>query len=658
MIQALALGLADRRAHGLQAAVDELGWRVEWLDLPAAGRQRLAAGALPDLILTSAAGYGLEADTWRRLPLLPVVIVALPEAEAEALAAIQDGADGYLIDPGRPDHLQAARLKTAAHLALERKRLARSVEARQRFSRVQRVIGQTLLAGVDLADVLQTAVSLVHDQLGYDLAVVYLLEPEGQDMALSAVAGIEAAAVPADVYYLRRGERTVGRAVGTGRPARAAWPDNAPAHSVLGLPGYAAELSLPIAGGGRMLGALTVAQRQPTEWGGPPEADLQALAEQLAAVILNLESAQREWEQTEREQLLTHISHVANRWLGPNEVLEQTIDAVARNLRADRSALTWFDLNQAVFATEHEHINPLITERRSLKRRGPLTGPLAQIAETLQAGQCLVSTAAAPHPALGDYWAWLVQRHGVRSLIWLPVPSPVDGRLCTFSLMQVTHARRWTQADEDVLRAVAAQLALALRNAQLFDGMRQAAAQLEAKNSELEAFVYTVSHDLQAPVVSLRGFASLLQSRYRTALDERGQLYLNRIATNADFLGQLLQDLLELSRVGRREDPDEDVAVRSVLEDVLHDLGQTLAEHGVEVLLPLEWPTARYSRTRLRQVFSNLLTNAAKFMGAQARPQIEIGAQPPRRSWSSLSATTASGSTLITSSVSLCLSSG
>ncbi|MBL8055347.1 MAG: hypothetical protein JNK29_01550, partial [Anaerolineales bacterium] len=94
---------------------------------------------------------------------------------------------------------------------------------------------------------------------------------------------------------------------------------------------------------------------------------------------------------------------------------------------------------------------------------------------------------------------------------------------------------------------------------------------------------------------------------------------------NAEYLGRLLQDLLELSRVGRREEPDESLAVQSVLDEVLLDLAQVFADRGVTLDLPTEWPVVRYSRVRLRQVFSNLLTNAVKFMGPQAKPHIEIG---------------------------------
>jgi signal transduction histidine kinase len=192
-------------------------------------------------------------------------------------------------------------------------------------------------------------------------------------------------------------------------------------------------------------------------------------------------------------------------------------------------------------------------------------------------------------------------------------------------LMQATHVRAWTADDLMLLRGLADQLSLAVRNARLFDAMQSTALELQSKNAELEAFVYTVSHDLQAPVVSLRGFASLLQTRYSAHLDARGLTYITRIAANAEFLAKMLQDLLELSRVGRLREPDEDIATDGVIESVIHDLAAAMARRNVALQLPPVWPVVRYSRTHLRQVFSNLMSNAIKFMGPQAEPRVELG---------------------------------
>ncbi|MGQ0602596.1 MAG: ATP-binding protein [Anaerolineales bacterium] len=491
-------------------------------------------------------------------------------------------------------------------------------------------ISQRAASEADLATVLQEAAEALHVQLGYRRVALYLTEAGSDDLALCAVAGDGADQVPPEAYHARVGVGLTGLAVSSGHTVCVndfgMHPDN---DSALWPGQVAAELSTPVLDAQRTLGAVTVGATEAETFTAMHEEELAAIAEQLAAAIRTAESQLREHERATREALLTHLSHVVNSSLSLSDVLSQAVSAIGTSLKADRCTVGLINLSEQTLLTEHEYVNPMIYERRSLRRRDALTGALAVAARALHAGEALAFDTQNTTPVLGDYGEWAVNRYGIRSLIWLPIPSQSAETLYTISLMQVTHTRRWSADDIALLRGIADQLSLALRNAQLFGDVQQAAAELKAKNAELEAFVYTVSHDLQAPVVSLRGFASLLQSRYHAALDERGQSYVARIGANADYLSRLLQDLLELSRVGRREEPDEDIAVGAVIEEVLGDYSQTLAERSIQLKLPKSWPVVTYARTRLRQVFSNLLNNAIKFMGAQPQPQIEL-------SWRSL----------------------
>jgi len=618
----LVVGVAAPRQPGLRRVIEDLfpGGQIDWADcLESAG-----APAGHDLCLLEAsalrAGHRLTAPT---LP--PVVVLASANQPAQALAAAEAGAAACVSVDDFSERTFSRRLDLTIQAALEQRRRADLAAERLELLRFQQVLTQASAAGAPFAALLQLAADQLHARLGYDYVAIFLAEPGLDQLALVAVAGVEAARIPSAAYYLKLGQGSAGQAAQHGRLV---WRDSsewiAPA---LSLDQPLTELSVPIRNGDRLLGVLILAASQPDRLRSRESVEFEALAGHLAHLILPVESRQREAEQVEREHLLTRISHVASHWLDPVEMLHQAIDALGKSLRADRSTLSVFDLAERLFAVTHEHINPLLTERRSLKRREPLEGALAQVAELLRAGDVILSTEEQVYPGLREYWDWLVRRHGVRSLIWVPIPGQTPDRLYAFSLMQLTHARQWTEADVALLRGIADQLALALRSAELFDGVRRAAGQLEAKNAELEAFVYTVSHDLQAPVVSMRGFATLLQSRYQSQLDERGAAYVARILANADFLARLLQDLLELSRVGRQEEPDESVSVQAVVGEVVQDLGQALAERNVALTLPAEWPRVRYSRTRLRQVFSNLLTNAVKFLGPQPQPSIEVGWQ-------------------------------
>ncbi len=156
---------------------------------------------------------------------------------------------------------------------------------------------------------------------------------------------------------------------------------------------------------------------------------------------------------------------------------------------------------------------------------------------------------------------------------------------------------------------------------------------LEAKNEELEAFVYTVTHDLRAPLVALQGMASMLAEAKGVQLDDEGRHYLDRLVHNTSHMERLIQDLLEFSRVGRLRQAPEAVAVAEVVDWLLLQWGDLLRERGVKVVcrdLPVLWG----ERTRIEQVYQNLIGNALKFLGADnPAPMIEVGAEDRGGEW-------------------------
>jgi len=164
-------------------------------------------------------------------------------------------------------------------------------------------------------------------------------------------------------------------------------------------------------------------------------------------------------------------------------------------------------------------------------------------------------------------------------------------------------------------------------NAELERRVEERTTELKAINAELEAFTYSVSHDLRAPLRQADGFAKILLDDYAARLDETGRHYLDRVREGTRFMGQLVDDLLNLSRVGRHG-----LAVRT------SDLGE-LARAAVEDLRPatqgrrVEWrigalPSVACDPGLVRQVFANLLANAVKFTGPRDPAIIEIGQTP------------------------------
>ncbi|MFH2119566.1 MAG: ATP-binding protein, partial [Pseudomonadota bacterium] len=153
-------------------------------------------------------------------------------------------------------------------------------------------------------------------------------------------------------------------------------------------------------------------------------------------------------------------------------------------------------------------------------------------------------------------------------------------------------------------------------------------AEIAAKNQELESFVYTISHDLRAPLVSMDGFYSLLKRESQDQLGEQGRHYLERIRANVAHMNTLVTELLELSRIGRVVGPEEEIDVGALLREIEEVLALKL--EGVEFIVQQPLPAVRGDRGRIRQVFANLIENAVKFRSLERGLRIEVGCEEER----------------------------
>ncbi|MBD1893594.1 PAS domain S-box protein [Coleofasciculus sp. FACHB-129] len=149
-------------------------------------------------------------------------------------------------------------------------------------------------------------------------------------------------------------------------------------------------------------------------------------------------------------------------------------------------------------------------------------------------------------------------------------------------------------------------------------------AQLEAANRELEAFSYSVSHDLRAPLRSVDGFSQALLERYADTLDEKGKHYLHRIRAGSQRMGELIDDLLELSRVTRTEMRTTEVDLSAIASEIVIELRQSQPERPVEVAIA-PGILAQGDARLLRIILENLLHNAWKFTSNRLYACIEFG---------------------------------
>jgi signal transduction histidine kinase len=215
----------------------------------------------------------------------------------------------------------------------------------------------------------------------------------------------------------------------------------------------------------------------------------------------------------------------------------------------------------------------------------------------------------------------------------LAVPLCAKGKTIGALVIRGRTGRVFSKDEVALLEAFAAQAALALENARLFEETRRLVGELGAttkelgaKNKELDTFVYTVSHDLKAPLVTLQGMADLLGESCERDLDEQGRHYVTRIKANAQQMERLVQDLLALSRIGREGREPEAVGLDDVVDELLMEGGERIRARGVTVTRH-ELPTLWGVRTQIEQVVSNLLGNAIKYLGDTPAPVVEIGAK-------------------------------
>lgn len=147
---------------------------------------------------------------------------------------------------------------------------------------------------------------------------------------------------------------------------------------------------------------------------------------------------------------------------------------------------------------------------------------------------------------------------------------------------------------------------------------------LEVANKELEAFSYSVSHDLRAPLRHIDGYAALLGKSASASLNDKARRYLSTISESAKQMGQLIDDLLVFSRMGRQDMLRTTVNLDQLVKNVLHDLRHDLQGRSISWTIAL-LPQIQGDPAMLRQVLANLIRNAVKFTGTRPLAKIDIG---------------------------------
>ncbi len=215
------------------------------------------------------------------------------------------------------------------------------------------------------------------------------------------------------------------------------------------------------------------------------------------------------------------------------------------------------------------------------------------------------------------------EREGIRSIAVVPILHQ-DRVIGCYSIGSHT-ADRVPIASRTALKTIASMIGNAIARIRATESLAARTAELEAKNAEMESFVYSVSHDLRSPLMAVRGFAACLREDVDKGDRDGVESDLARMEGAATRMDRLLTDALELSRIGRVVNPPEEAQFEEIAAEALDLMAEVIKSRGIEVSVAERMPAVFVDRLRMVEVLVNLIENSGKYATAGPRPKIDIG---------------------------------
>ena len=479
--------------------------------------------------------------------------------------------------------------------------LKRAEAELHRLNRALRALSasnQAMVRAQDESELLHETCRILVDEGGYRLAWVGFAEQDAEKTVRPAAhAGInEGYLETAKITWAdtERGRGPTGTAIRTGQPTvcqnMLEDPRIAPWREEAARRGYAASCAVPLVVGGRSIGALTVYSRLPEAFDA---AEAKLLAELVEDLTYGLQALRTRAERQRAMEALEK-ANAYNRSL-----LEASLDPLV-TISPDGKIT---DVNSAA-----EKVTGCLREELiGADFSDYFTDP-----EKARLGYQQVFKEG----LVQDYELEVRHRDGSTTpvLYNASVYRDQGGEVVgVFAAARDITTRK--RAEEEVRRL----------NEELEQRVRLRTAQLEASNKELESFSYSVSHDLRAPLRAVDGFSRILLEEYRSQLPSKAQRYLDFVRDGASHMGNLIDGLLALSRLGRQELKRRPVEVAEIVRQSMDDLQADVEGSAAEFVVG-SLPSCDADPLLLRQVFVNLLSNALKFSRKREKVRIEIGA--------------------------------
>lgn len=299
---------------------------------------------------------------------------------------------------------------------------------------------------------------------------------------------------------------------------------------------------------------------------------------------------------------------------------------IIKLIRADAFYVAIYDENTDIvkYPIFFDEGSPMDAGQRCLHERPGLTGAVILNKKTLYLPDMFDPVIIREYDPVDDN---ILPLH-----TFLGIPLISNKRTIGMLSVQSREVDAYAPDQIQLMENIAVQAAIAIDKANLMDQLKQELLErkklidgLKSKNDELDQFTYTVSHDLKAPLVTINGFLGYLEKDFTSGNKERFKSDKQRIQSAIDRMQKLLGELLSLSRIGRLSNPSEAILFNDLVQEALDIVQGRLKERGVTIRIQPNLPVIYGDKPRLVEVMQNLIDNAAKYMGNQEEPVIEIG---------------------------------
>lgn len=378
--------------------------------------------------------------------------------------------------------------------------------------------------------------------------------------------------------------------------------------------GFRALLFMPLSVGDLGEGAAFFLSRDPE---GFDSLSSTLLSTARAQLTVSLESAIRHLIEARKVRIITILKETSSALINAgcvDDLLTVTHFQARRYLTLDRLVIS-FMTGKETAAVHASAASPSVPRDGGIFRLDDPTYPFRDslALRDMRYLPDLAATPDAPH-------AVSYRAAGMRTLLDVPLPLTPELNGCVRFLSRETDA--FHPEEREFLRDLARIVALAVANLRLKDELKRQTELAEAKNAELQTFIYSVSHDLKTPLFSILGLAGILKEEMAEDDPRRG--YLNRLLENTARMDAQIKELVTLSKIGTYVPVPEPIPLAELVEVALRALDVKIRERSARVTVGAALPAVVADRALLGRVVENLLDNAVKYVPAGRVPEIAV----------------------------------